>query len=1067
MRKSFSIQLPGYQIFQLNRSGFGGGLLTAVDEQLDPVLVNADDEVELLIVQVKVGVHQIRVFNAYGPQETNPTESLNFWLRLEQEIIRAKQDNCWILIEMDANAKLDSEFHKMTENGKLMLEIVERQNLVILNKLPICQGQITRHRITKYKEEKAILDYTLTCNELSNFVETMMIDDGRLFTLTKYVSTRGFKSECKSDHNPLFSSFNLEYETKAKQSNRREIFNLKDEDCQKAFNEETNLTTKFTDVFEKEEPFEKKALKFQRCLKQSIQKCFRKVRIRTVVKESEVCSLMKMKTKLQIFMQNSLCDKSLKRAQKKIYDLEEKITDLSSARNVKIVQDYVQNLQCCGKFSQNGMWKIRKKLHPSKQVDPPMAKKDAKGNVITAPHLLKKLYLDTYKDRLRHRDMKQEFEQVYYLKTELWDRRLEWLRTVKSPNWSADDLEKVLKKMKNDKSRDPHGLINEIFKPGVIGSNLQAGLLYLANGVKENFHYPGYMQWANITTIFKNRGSRFSLDSDRGIFGISILKKIIEQLIYTDKFEHIDKNMSDSNIGGRRKKSIKNHLFIVYGIINSVVKGDAEPVDIQIYDIEKAFDALWLQDTMNDLMDTIPTNHLDNKMALLYEGNMSNMVAVNTGVGQTDRVNIPQIVMQGGTWGPIMCSNSIDRIGKKCHEEGKYFYLYKNRVRILPLGMVDDLLAFSSCGHQSVATNTYLTTQCELKKLRFHIPDEKGKSKCHQMHVGKHSVICPDLKIHGHLMEKVHTDSYLGDIISNDGSNSTNIKDRIGKGHGCISDIMSILDTISFGHQYFKMFILLREAMFINKILTNAEIWYGVTENQLSDLEDLDRYLIRKAFKCPVTTPKEAYHLELGILPIGSILKCRRLNYLHYIVKSDENGMLFKFFNTMYENPSKDDWSLQTVQDLKDLKINEDLSYIKSLSAMKFKKMVKMRTTEFALDILNEKKFSHSKMENLLYTELEMQNYLVTEEITTEQKRIIFQFRTRMSEFDENYGNSENPCKMCFFHRDSQSHSVNCNETMRNVKSKGNYNEIFANKVSKETARMLEEILETRKNKLS
>ena len=156
---------------------------------------------------------------------------------------------------MDANAKLDSEFHKMTENGRLMLEIVERQNLVILNKLPMCKGKITRHRITKNKEEKAILDYTLTCNELANFVETMMIDDGRLFTLTKYVTTKGIKSECKSDHNPLFCSFNLAYERQAKQSNRREIFNLKDEDCQKAFNEETDLTTKFTEVFEKDEPF--------------------------------------------------------------------------------------------------------------------------------------------------------------------------------------------------------------------------------------------------------------------------------------------------------------------------------------------------------------------------------------------------------------------------------------------------------------------------------------------------------------------------------------------------------------------------------------------------------------------------------------------------------------------------------------------------------------------------------------------------------------------------------------------------------------------------------------------
>ena len=71
------------------------------------------------------------------------------------------------------------------------------------------------------------------------------------------------------------------------------------------------------------------------------------------------------------------------------------------------------------------------------------------------------------------------------------------------------------------------------------------------------------------------------------------------------------------------------------------MKGDADPIDIQIYNI----DALWLEDTMNDLIDTIPTNHLNDKMALLYEGNKTNMVAINTGVGQTDRVNIPQIVI--------------------------------------------------------------------------------------------------------------------------------------------------------------------------------------------------------------------------------------------------------------------------------------------------------------------------------------------------------------------------------------------------------------------------------------
>ena len=59
--------------------------------------------------------------------------------------------------------------------------------------------------------------------------------------------------------------------------------------------------------------------------------------------------------------------------------------------------------------------------------------------------------------------------------------------------------------------------------------------------------------------------------------------------------------MSDSNIGARKKKNIKNHLFIIYGIINSVLKSESDCVDIQIYDLIKAFDVLWLADCMNSL----------------------------------------------------------------------------------------------------------------------------------------------------------------------------------------------------------------------------------------------------------------------------------------------------------------------------------------------------------------------------------------------------------------------------------------------------------------------------------
>jgi hypothetical protein len=83
--------------------------------------------------------------------------------------------------------------------------------------------------------------------------------------------------------------------------------------------------------------------------------------------------------------------------------------------------------------------------------------------------------------------------------------------------------------------------------------------------------------------------------------------------------------MSDSNIGARRNRNIKNHLFIIYGVINSVIRGKEECIDIQIYDLEKAFDALWLNECMNDLFDTLSEDHRNDKIALLYESNRNNL----------------------------------------------------------------------------------------------------------------------------------------------------------------------------------------------------------------------------------------------------------------------------------------------------------------------------------------------------------------------------------------------------------------------------------------------------------
>ena len=123
------------------------------------------------------------------------------------------------------------------------------------------------------------------------------------------------------------------------------------------------------------------------------------MRVNKKVKNTELGEQLEEWTKLKIFMDKSRCEKSIEKARKRFNHLDNIIQKGCSERNAKIVEDYVASLSDNGHFSQTGMWKLRKKLHPQ-QLDPPMAKIDKSGNVITAPPLLRNLYPETYKDRL-------------------------------------------------------------------------------------------------------------------------------------------------------------------------------------------------------------------------------------------------------------------------------------------------------------------------------------------------------------------------------------------------------------------------------------------------------------------------------------------------------------------------------------------------------------------------------------------------------------------------------------------------------------------------------------------
>ena len=629
------------------------------------------------------------------------------------------------------------------------------------------------------------------------------------------------------------------------------------------------------------------------------------------------------------------------------------------------------------------LWELLKRNYPKQLASVPVGKKDRSGNIITNHEGLKKLYLETYVHRLRNRPIKEGFSEMKRLKDELFEMKMNLASCNKSLPWTMENLEIILKKLKEGKSRDPNGWVRELFGNEVAGKELKNSMLILFNKMKDENYIPDFIRKADVTTIYKGKGEKCDLENDRGIFLVTVFRNILMSLIYMDKYETINSSMSDSQVGGRKGKNVRNHIWVVNGIINDVLSDKKKtPIDILINDYKQCFDSLWLQECLSDLFNS---GVKDDKLALLYNINSHVKVAVKTPVGRTDRKSIYNVITQGDVFGPILCSNQIDTFGKECLEEGKYTYSYKGEVNIPPLGMVDDLISISECGHKTAMMNSFINFKTNSKKLQF------GENKCKKLHVGhvKEEFKCQDLLVEtwkevevindvtgdieikdvfngDAIMEQKSEEKYLGDVISVDGKNIKNIKSRIAKGTGIVRKILTVLDGIPFGKHYFEFGIILRNSLLLSSMLFNAEAWYNVSNSELDLLETIDVMMLRKLLKTPKYTPKEMLFLELGCVPMRDLIKEKRLNFLYYILKEDPESLVHKFFQAQLKNMNKKDWVATVLEDLKELDL-ENLSMV-DISNMKkgsFRNLINEKIKIKAFERLQKIKLSHSKVENV------------------------------------------------------------------------------------------------------
>ena len=1038
----------------------GGGLAIGVLNTLEPSWVSeGDDDAEALTVEIWIGGFPIRLVCGYGPQEGDRKErKLKYWQYLDQEVHNARENGAGIVIQMDGNLWGGDKIvcgdpKQQNQNGKLFQNFLERNfDLNVVNALPECEGKITRRRHMKKETQESILDFFVVCDQLLPLVRRMKIHEEDEIALVRYA-----KNVVKSDHKVLELEIDLKVHLEEKHE-RQEVFSLRNKTQQKEFYEFTSKEGRFTScVSSCDESVEVQFRRWKRILNKSIHACFKKIRTTNKKDDTKLDKLLNEKK--GILKKKKIYEIDEQRVEEIDKELTEEIADKELEKLVKVTGELESE-------PNKNIWREMRKSYPKNIKPLPTGVKNFEGKVITNPREKKEVTLQHFEHRMRKRRVKEDVEEKIKLSENLFNERVKEAERNISPPFNINELDKVLKNLKTGKSRDPNNLVYELFKTEVMGSDMKQSVLMLLNKMKSQMKIPDELKAANVTILHK-KNSKVDLNNWRGIFVTSVIRGILMKLIYGRTYEVVDKNMTDSQIGARKKKSVRNHLFVLNSILSDVMSSkNKEPVDLNIMDFKQMFDAEELPSVLNAMYESGVKNDM---LALLKEANEIVKFAVKTPNGTTEQRTINNKIMQGDVMAPLMSSNFVDTNVVKPAVVTGNVYMYKNKVPIPPLIMQDDTLTVSLCGKKTKSMNKLINTCTSNMGLQF------GTDKCVQMHIGKsHKTnICVKGKVdawseklvtrstdqtktltdvyEGEVeMKSVFKKKYLGEIITNTMNNEENIKDRTNRAYGSANKIKDSINERPFGKHIFKAALLMRNSMLMGSLMNNVETLVNVTKKDEKQLEKPDLVLQENLLPTKGKVSKAFRYLELGIIPVRYIIMQKRLLFLKYLLGQNTETMLKQVYIELKKESRKGDFVDQVKRDLNEAEIKMEDSEINNMTENHWKNLVKKKIKELALKNLIHENNTKEKTGNIKFDKLEIRDYL-KENRNTKLSQTIFEIRSGTLDIKcwQKWKYEDNLCISCEEKEENMEHLLKCKRYGKEIENL-DWKEIYKNETDKQ-----------------
>ena len=608
---------------------------------------NLDDHnQEIIWTQIKTGPTIIHMGTYYSPQESCTKEEIQRqYNQLSNQIQKLKQTG-EIILTGDFNAKLKINNKKVNQNqsrnGRLLQNLINQHNLTPIS-TKANQGQWTRIN-RKNPNQKSIIDYIIISDSLNKYIKDIIIDEEGIYRI---------KGNNDSDHNTILLKLNLPL-----QRNQEKKTKWKTDDPLEW--EQFNKLIQETAKNNPPQNYEQFTNLINHTLKKTITEEVIWITRNKPREARNIVDLRKQKKKAKAKYKQAL-KKPIKNNQTKTTLLEEYIktrSDLKEQIQTNIEEFNTKNINQIikqGGTQSKNFWKTRKQITTPKTTKYNLITEE--NEEITKPEVAMNYIADYYENLYQARESTPEYTQ----QTEKINNIIKTIENnmnnkPKPEEFTINELNQVIQKLKRNKSPGPDKIPNELF----IEANQQTRLIYLEmfNQTLREEKIPKQWQHGSIITIYKGKGTKGKCSNQRGITLSSNIGKTMERLINNRLIKQV--NITEAQAGGQKGKSTTDHLLILKDTIQHI-KNQRKTAYIIFLDVTKAYDKAWIK----AILLTLYKNGLKNRLwNMVLQLNQNLTAEIQTKYGTTRTITIKDSLRQGGVLAVILYATLMDEINK-------------------------------------------------------------------------------------------------------------------------------------------------------------------------------------------------------------------------------------------------------------------------------------------------------------------------------------------------------------------------------------------------------------------